>query len=180
MKGLVFSEMISWVESDFSPKLADSMIAQSGVPNDGAYTTGGYYPHEQALAMLGALSTLTDKPVSELARSYGRYLSWQLAATHPQLMADQTDLGEFLRNIEPHIHKEVRKLYPEVRTPSVDAKRQDDALHMTYVSHRPFADLAHGLIEGFIEYFKGAEVVERVSTAPDGTQAVFRITGTVS
>jgi hypothetical protein len=180
MKGLIFSEMINWVESDFSPQLADSMIMRSGVPNDGAYTTGGYYPHEEALAMMAALSVLTERPVSDLARAYGRFLSGRLAEHHPQLMADQTDAATFLRNVEPHIHKEVRKLYPEVRTPSIDAAQQDEDLLLTYSSHRPFADIAHGLIEGFIAYFSGSEAVERISTSSDGTGAVFRIRTTAN
>jgi Haem-NO-binding len=175
MKGVIFSEMIHWVEAEFSPRLADDMIQRSGVPNDGAYTTGGYYPHEDALAMLGALSALTERPVGELAQAYGRFLSGRLVAHHPQFMAGQTDVRAFLRNVEPHIHSEVSKLYPEVRTPRVDASDEREGLHVTYASHRPFADVAHGLIEGFVAYFGEDLQVERISTSSDGTEAEFRV-----
>ena len=175
MKGVIFSELINWAETEFSPQLADEMIQRSGLSGDGAYTTGGYYPHEDALALLTALSGLTARPINELARSYGRFLSGRLAALHPQFMANQTDTHSFLRSVESHIHSEVRKLYPEVRTPSVDASEMEGGLHVSYASHRPFADIAHGLIEGFIAYFGEDLQVERLSTSADGTRAEFRI-----
>ena len=70
MKGLVFSELMAWAEDVYSPALVDQMIVHSGVPNDGAYTSVGNYPHGEALALLGALADLTGEPVGELARAW--------------------------------------------------------------------------------------------------------------
>jgi hypothetical protein len=171
----MFSELVDWAERNYSPAIADAMIENSRVPNGGAYTSVGYYPHAEALAMLGALSELTGRQVSELAREYGRFLAGRLAVHHPQLMTGFTDVNSMLQNIETHIHSEVRKLYPEAQTPVVHAETSLTGTRVTYASHRPFADVAHGLIEGFIEWFGETLVVTR-SAGADGTSAEFLIT----
>lgn len=176
MKGLVFAEMIRWTEQAFSPDLADEMIRRSGVPNDGAYTSGGYYPHGEAVALLSSLSGLTGAGVGQLARDYGHFLAGRLAALHPEFMTGQPDVTTFLQSVEPHIHSEVRKLYPEARTPQVHASLAEDGTRITYASHRPFADVAHGLIEGFVEWFDENLKVERLATRADGTEAEFLVT----
>jgi hypothetical protein len=48
----------------------------------------------------------------------------------------------------------VLKLYPDAELPTFDTSRPDeDTMIMIYRSTRPFADLAHGLIEGCIAHY---------------------------
>ena len=68
MKGVVFTEIMNWAEQVHSPAMVDAVITKSGVPNDGAYTSVGNYPHEEALALLSAMSEMTGQPVGALAR----------------------------------------------------------------------------------------------------------------
>lgn len=153
MKGVIFSELIRWVEDTFSPAIADEMITRAELPNDGSYTSVGNYPHEQALAMIGALAAITDKSVTELADDYGYWLAPRFAQLYPQLFEGYTDVISFLRDVDGMHHKEVYKLYPDARTPSVLAAIDGEELTVSYASHRPFADVAFGLVRGYIDFF---------------------------
>ncbi|MCX7285033.1 MAG: heme NO-binding domain-containing protein [Novosphingobium sp.] len=138
MKGLVFSEMIAWAESAYSPALVDRMIVQSKVPNDGAYTSVGNYPHGEALAMFGTLSELTGTPVGDLARAYGFWLAGRFTQLYPEMVNVYSDAESLLGGVGSHIHEEVTKLYPEARPPQVQATKIPDGMQLEYASHRPF------------------------------------------
>lgn len=148
---------------------------RSGVPNDGAYTSVGNYPHGEALALLGAMSELTGQPVGDLARAYGRWLAGRFVVLYPELVGIYPDAKSLLAGVGSHIHHEVTKLYPEANPPKVEAANTDRGMQLEYASHRPFSDVAHGLIEGFIEHFGGGHTVERQDLADDGTAARFLI-----
>lgn len=161
MKGVIFSEMIRWVEEAFSPAVADEMITRANLPNDGSYTAVGSYPHEQALAMIGQLVEITGKPVSELAEAYGFWLAPRFAQLYPQVFKNYTDTVSFLRGVDGIHRKEVTMLYPDARTPDVLAEIDGEELKVSYASHRPFADVAFGLIKGYIVFFGEDLTVER-------------------
>ena len=70
---------------------------------------------------------------------FGRYLFGQLASSHSDVIGDETKILDFLEGIETHIHKEVRKLYPDAELPIFDTERHDSKnLTMDYESSRPF------------------------------------------
>ncbi|MBY0393454.1 MAG: heme NO-binding domain-containing protein [Novosphingobium sp.] len=175
MKGLVFSELMAWAEDVYSPALVDQMIVHSGVPNDGAYTSVGNYPHGEALALLGALADLTGEPVGELARAYGYWLAGRFVTLYPEMVGIYPDAESLLAGVGPHIHEEVTRLYPEAQPPRVQANPLPDGMQLEYASHRPFALLAHGLIEGFVAYFGNRHTIAREDLDPAGTAARFTI-----
>lgn len=175
MKGIVFSELMNWVEAAHSPATVDAMISRSEVPNDGAYTSVGNYPHIEAISLLVALSELTGEPVGTIARSYGRWLAGRFAILYPDMVSVYPDAPSLLAGVGPHIHEEVTKLYPEARPPKVEASMVQDRLQLEYSSHRPFADIAHGLTEGFAAHFGDDLVIDRLDLAADGTHSRFLI-----
>lgn len=175
MKGLVFSEMVAWAEDAYSPALVDQMIVRSGVPNDGAYTSVGNYPHGEALALFAALAELTGAPLGELARAYGFWLAGRFVTLYPELVGIYSDAESLLAGVGSHIHEEVVKLYPEARPPQVLPTPVPGGMQVDYVSHRPFAMVAHGLIKGFVAHFGNRHAVERVDLDPGGTAARFTI-----
>lgn len=173
MKGVIFSELIHWVEEAYSPAMADQMIRQARLPNDGSYTAVGSYPHEQALAMIGELVTMTEEPVNDLADAYGYWLSARFAQLYPQFFTGYTDAISFLKAIDGIHLKEVSKLYPDARTPSVIAEVDGQDLLVSYASHRPFAEVAHGLIRGYIDHFGDDLVILRDEQTPGPHAARF-------
>jgi Haem-NO-binding len=173
MKGVVLSELVRFVELQFSPEVADTMIRKSKVSSDGAYTSVGNYPHVEALALIGALAEITGKPAPELAEAYGYWLSGRFVELYPAMFAGYTDVRSFLKDVDAKMHKEVKKLYEDANTPAVIAEIDGEELNVAYSSHRPFADVAFGLVRGYVDYFKEPLVVERDAADPGPNTAHF-------
>lgn len=173
MKGVIFSELIYWVEETYSPSIADQMIRQADLPGDGCYTSVGNYPHEQALAMIGQLVEITGEPVNDLADAYGYWLSARFAQLYPEFFMGHTNAINFLRTIDGIHKKEVARLYPDALTPSVIAEVDGEDLLVSYASHRPFAEVAHGLIRGYIDHFGDDLVIIRDESTPGPHAARF-------
>lgn len=166
MKGVILAEFVRWVEEEHSPEVADEMIVAAAPANGGSYTTVGNYPHEEALQMIGVLAEITHVPVPQLADAYGYWLSRRFVELYPEMFEGFSDVRSFLREIDSNHHREVKKLYPDARTPSVVAVVDGEELLVSYASHRPFADVAFGLIRGYIAYYdEQLEVVRDADTA---------------
>lgn len=177
MRGLVFSEFIDFVEEQAGPEMVETMLESCDLDSGGAYTTVGFYDHEELLRMLAFLNSATGKEVSDMVQAFGRQLFGRLATSHPQFLRDGCTLLDFLQGIETHIHTEVRKLYPDAELPRFEAERCDPhRLILRYRSTRPFADLADGMITGASDWFgKSVKVARQDDDATDGFATTFEI-----
>ena len=109
------------------------------------------------------------KMVSDMVQAFGKHLFPKLAKSHPKIVGDTASLFDFLEGIETHIHREVRKLYPDAELPAFETNRPSDGhLVMTYNSQRPFADLAFGMISGAAQFFEKKILIERKDIANKG------------
>jgi hypothetical protein len=177
MKGLIFTEFLEMVETVWSLDMVDQIIARSQVASAGVYTSVGNYPHQEMVALVVALSEDTQTPVEQLIRTFGRHLFGRFAALYPRFFNGISDSFQFLGGIEDIIHAEVRKLYPEADLPTFIVETAPGRLTLTYFSEHPFADLAHGLIEGCLTHFDDKADLQR-EPAPrvPGAQARFVLT----
>lgn len=177
MKGMVFTEFMEMVEATWSMDMVDTLIARSQVPSGGAYTAVGTYPHEEIIALATALSRETETPVSELIRIFGKHLFGRFALAYPRFLVGDGGCLEFLSGIENVIHADVRKLYPDAELPTFEVEQSPGSLTLTYFSDHPFADLAHGLIEGCVAHFgENIEVRRETVAGLHGAQARFHLT----
>jgi len=172
MKGVVFTEFLEMVEDKFSPDVADSIIAAADLPNDGAYTAVGTYPHAELGKLVIALSKETGAKVTDLLKAYGRHLFGRFLAGYPEFFVGLSDSFSFLKTIDQVVHVEVRKLYPDAELPSFETQEMGpNRLRMTYRSPRCLGDFAEGLIEGCFAHF-GERV--RVVRAVEASGRVVR------
>ncbi|MEO0398940.1 MAG: heme NO-binding domain-containing protein [Pseudomonadota bacterium] len=173
MKGVIFTNFLKMVDETFSPEVTEEIIERANLPSGGAYTTVGAYDHAEILALVVALSELTSADSSALVRAFGKYLFGALGAAHPEYISDINSSFDLLKEVQDHIHVEVRKLYPDAELPKIECVSRDDDLTVHYQSERPFASVAEGLIEGCIDHFKDNVTVERQDFSDDGRHAVF-------
>ena len=180
MKGMVFKVFERHVERHLGQDALDDLLDQPGLSNGGAYTTVGNYPPSDLICMVGALSQRTGVPQSALVTRFGHELFARLADGHSEIMAQFRGCLEMLAGIEAVIHRDVRKLYSDAELPRFDVEQHDGERRLTlvYSSSRPFADLAHGLIQGALEHYGVNEnaTVLREDLSHDGTKARFDIT----
>ena len=178
MKGIVFCEFVEMMEQEFSGEMADEIISGAQLESGGAYTTVGTYDHHEMLTLVTRLSEKTGMPVPDLINAFGRYLFGRFFELYPAFFEGVDGAFSFLDRIEEHVHVEVRKLYPDAELPTFATSRpDDDTMVMVYQSKRPFADLAHGLIEGCITHYGESVNVESEDLSNDGrTHVRFTLT----
>ncbi len=173
MKGVVFTELMNLVESEFSEELADDVLDSVELTSGGSYTAVGYYDYKELLQIVGALSERTNVPVADLVRTFGRHLFGHFHKSYPQMFEGSANAFDFLRTVENHIHVEVRKLYPDAELPTFDYELANDStLFMTYRSPRPFADLAEGLIGACFDHFGQKMRMKRTDLPSENGTAV--------
>lgn len=166
MLGMVFTEFVEMVEQRFSPELADQMLTETSLANDGAYTAVGYYPHEEMQALVLTLARLTGSSVPMLVQVYGEHLFQRFVELYPQMFQHCSDSFTLLASVDGHIHQEVHKLYPQAQLPSFETvEHSPQRLVLVYRSSRGLADLAEGLIRGCISHYGETLQVRRTDLA---------------
>ena len=176
MKGLVFTEFLEMVESAHGMDTTDQLLELPELESGGAYTAVGTYDAAELVAMVVHLSKLHGVPVDDLLISFGEYLFPRFHKLFPQMFEGKATAPCFLESIHNHIHVEVRKLYPEADLPAFSYEQTPGGLVMTYISKRPFAKFALGLIHGCLAHFGGGQSVSCELQEPhDGTVATFTI-----
>jgi len=169
MKGIVFTELIDMVEAKFGADMMDDVLDDCELESGGAYTAVGTYDHTELLKIVGVLSKHSNIPVKELVFKYGHHLFSRFHEMMPVFFEKPNDAFEFLESVHDYIHVEVKKLYPDASLPSFETERSGDTvLVMTYRSQCPFADFAHGLMQGCVDFYKENIVIEGEDKNTDG------------
>ena len=158
------------VESLHGLDLVDSLIDNTRPASGGAYTSVGNYPRQELEAMVVELSRQSGQSVPELLKAFGSYLFGRLMRWHPAIAGSVSDPLALMASIEQHIHVEVRKLYPDAELPTfLVISHTQNRLEMDYASASHMEDLAEGLMQGCLDYFKRAGTIRRKSQ-PDGKE----------
>lgn len=153
MRGIVFTEFFNMVSEVMSEDMVDDIIDDCDLPNGGAYTQVGTYPHEEILSLVTALSKRSDVPVHDLCVALGEHLFKVFVKNYSEMFIGYTNSIDFLESIDQRIHGEVRKLYPDAELPRFEYERSDGHLKMRYISKRPFGPLCIGLVKGCQAHF---------------------------
>jgi hypothetical protein len=175
VKGLIISELVDFIERHCALDVAEQIIFEADLESGGAVTSVGNYPHAEVIKLVSSAAEILDQPAEDLMREFGKELFAKLRDSHTQFFeAGAEDLFSFLSRVQSHIHLEVRKLYPGSNPPNVSCVTEDGRLTVIYESHRPFAMVAFGLLEGCCEYFDDAVSVQMVTDPKQAeTKAVF-------
>lgn len=161
MKGVVFIEFCNMVSNAFSEEVLDEIIERSDLPSGGAYTSVGYYSHEEIISLVTHLSEVSKTPVPDLVEAFGKYLFGRLASLHGDLVSFADNAFDLLSRLDDVIHPEVLKLYPDAQLPRFDTLDvSENTIVLLYRSSRHFEVLAQGLVHGCMEHFgESANVV---------------------
>lgn len=177
MKGLIFSELIRFMEETQSPLFAEQVIAAADLPNDAAFSRIGVYPTAYALKLVVAASEISGAPASALSEAFGKYLFARFTVLYPDILSSYTSAESLLEHVRAHIHQDVKVLYPDATPPEVTAHKQDGQFMIEYRSHRPLAHIAFGLMQGCLDHFDDPRAIEWVQCSEKGDAATFRIVG---
>jgi hypothetical protein len=154
MKGIVFTELLEMVESNFGYEMVDTIINENELDSEGIYTAVGTYQHHEMVSLLTSLSNKTSVPIPSLLHLFGRYLFDTFTTNYKEFFDAYDNAFDFLNAIETHIHVEVLKLYPDAELPKFKTTLENNSsFQMLYTSERKMSSLALGLIEKSLEYY---------------------------
>lgn len=174
MKGVIFTELLNFVESKGGAVFLEDVIEHANLPNNGAFSTVGTYPSEYASALVKSASDLSSIPAQQLCLEYGEFLFHRFTILYPELLASYHNADGILSHVGTHIHQEVKLLDPEAQPPQVSTREEDGALIIEYQSHRPFAHIAHGLIIGALAHYKDGRKLLAIPS-DDPSRATFKV-----
>jgi len=170
MRGVVFTELIEFVEEALGFEVSDKMLENAKLENEGVFSQGGNYPFDYLVKILGSLSEITGKSVYELQHIFGKHLFTKLVSIYGKdIKAEVKDVLVFIDSVEEYVHVEVKKLYPDADLPSFETiEKSDRHMVLIYKSDKKLEAFAKGLIEGASEYFNQPLKIDHevISTAP--------------
>jgi hypothetical protein len=155
MKGIVFTELLDYVDATLGRDMVDDIIDDCNFAHGGAYTSVGTYEYQEMIALVSALSKRTETRVPDLLCGFGRHLCGRFANLYPEFFENKKCLFDFLESVNGHIHVEVHKLYPDAELPAFETHaRSAGDLQLDYRSCKPLASLAEGLIKGASDIYR--------------------------
>lgn len=178
MKGIVFTEFMDMVEQRWGLEMVDELIDATNPASNGAYTSVGTYDINELVGYVVELSRRLDTPAPALIKAFGVFLASSFVKKFPMFFASARSTFDVLREVDRHIHVEVRKLYPDAELPVFSYRDvSTDTLELTYESTRNLPDLAEGLIEGCAGHFNEVLRIERSHVQMEPVpQVVFLLT----
>lgn len=130
-----------------------------------------YYDDAVTYALVRAASEELETPADDLLRAFGRYWSTRIAPeSYGDFLASAGgELWQILTGLDA-MHGRLQSLFPELRPPSIEARRGDDGvIDVTYRSHREgLAPFVHGLLEGLVELCAVDAAVAHTTTGAGG------------
>ena len=177
MKGIVFTELLELIEKQFGLDTVDEVLIRSKLPSNGVYTAVGTYDFSEVQEIVAHLSEIVSVPAPDLVRTFGKHLFLQFTSMYPDILKNIETSVELLSLVEEFIHVEVRKLYRDAELPALEFRHvEQNTWEMVYKSSRPFADLAHGLIEACLEHYQSpARIIRNDFPVEKGAEARFTI-----
>jgi hypothetical protein len=177
MKGMVFTELVEFVEDKFGFDVADSMLEASMLEEKGAYTQAANYSFDELVAIVSRLAEVTKIPMGDLIEVYGRHLFGRLVGLYPPMVANFSSSLPFIAQVDTFIHPEVKKLYPDADLPSFNViSLNESELVIDYTSNKPLMPLARGLMLGAADHFgERIEIFEDDTIHDTGQLARFTV-----
>ncbi|CAM1368235.1 heme NO-binding domain-containing protein [Tenacibaculum xiamenense] len=176
MKGIVFTEFLEMVEKKFGIETVDTIITESNLESDGAYTSVGTYAFKELQSLVVNLSKYTNVDAQDLIHLYGIYFFDTLTKNYISLFDHYKNAFQLISGIEEHIHVQVRKMYPDAELPYFETHESSDSkLVIEYHSERALYSFALGLIERTLEHYNEKATVTKKLLNDSGTKVLFTI-----
>ncbi|WP_372751431.1 heme NO-binding domain-containing protein [Labilibaculum sp.] len=154
MKGIFFTELLEMTEKEYGIDITEKIIAELGVGNNGVYEATYDYPYTQFVEMCDILSNEVKNSVSDLVKNFGEYLFSRLVILFRPDFAGNTDVFEFLGQIDDFIHHSIQERFTKVEIPRFKAIQiNDSTFQISCQSEEVLIDLAIGLFMGCQRFF---------------------------
>lgn len=176
MKGIVFTELIEMVETQFGIEMVDRIIQPEQLSSKGVFTSVGTYPFSDLEVILSHLSEATGASIPELEKVFGHYLAGRFAKMYVPFFQRVNSVFELLNEVDSYIHIEVKKLYPDAELPQFETLHlAENKIEMVYRSQRKMFPFAEGLIDASAAYFHQKVKIKVLEWNLDGAEVRFLV-----
>lgn len=154
MKGMVFLGFEQFVIDKYQLASWQTVIDEVNPESQGIYLASDFYPDEELLALITALSSLVSVTPAEILRQFGAFVFPTLYGSIASSLPEQNNLFDFLLSVDSVIHVQVKKSDPQAYTPTMFHDQPDEnTLLLRYLSKRQLCHFAEGLILGAAEHY---------------------------
>lgn len=154
MKGIIFTEFLEMVEYEYGFEILNQIIDNSQLESKGIYSGVGTYDHLEFGSLVEALSIILNENKNEILRKYGHYVFKTFYKNYSNFFIGINHPFELLEQVDSHIHKDVKKLYPDAELPKFETIRKDNGnMELLYSSKRRMEYFALGLMEASVLHY---------------------------
>ena len=148
MHGVILNELKGFVDAAFGDGGWKALLGQARLGGR-IYLAIEEYPDAEALALVGAASKLSGKPVGDLLEAFGEYLVPGLLKMYGSLVQQGWDTLDIIEHTEETVHRVVRMRNRGARPPYLKCERKGlHELLVVYDSERKMCRLGLGIIRG--------------------------------
>jgi len=102
MKGIVFTEFMVMVESQWGMEMVDRLIDDVDPASKGVYTTVGTYEYSELVDYITTLHGAIGLEVSKLIYTFGRHLAESFSTRFSGMFEDAQSTLELLKKVDNH------------------------------------------------------------------------------
>jgi hypothetical protein len=148
MHGIIHLELQNFVRSQYGEDALRALLARAR-PSAELVTPLESYPDADIVAMVGAASELSGKPVETLLEAFGQFLVPSYISLYGNLLKPTWRTLDVIEHTEETIHRVVRRRQPGAAPPRLRTVRVGPKLVLlTYDSPRKLCAVARGIARG--------------------------------
>lgn len=154
MKGIFFTEFLEMTEKNFGVDITEKIISELGVGNNGVYEAEIGYPCAQFVELCQLLGLEIGNSSTDVAKNFGEYLFSRLVILFRPSFAGNSNIFEFLDQVDDFIHEKMQDSFPALQIPNFRTlKINENTFQISYRTEKILVDLAIGLLMGCQRFF---------------------------
>lgn len=175
MKGFIINAGIRHLEKTYDELSIEELLSSLDPPPGGVYSPLGDYPDTTLRDMIEIASSLIGVPSSKVSKVIGVIVFSELLAMNILWVEQSKNTFEMLQNHDECLNTISEQAFPGFIAPSFKCHEvSPDRLEVDYQSTFLLADIAKGLIDAMVVYYKESIAIEAVKMdSPEGCNQQF-------
>lgn len=178
MKGIFFTEFLEMAEREYGSHTVEKVISHLDAGDNGVFNSSTDYSYIQFVDLIHLLSKEVRISASDIAKNFGEYLFSRLVILYRPQFAGNSDIFEFLEQIDCFIHVKMQEHFPHSGINEFKAEKLNEStFKVSYQSVHELTDLAIGLFMGCQKFFNEELIVKaEIKTDLDKELVCFTLT----